>query len=104
MTDRKSVDTAKEFQIDISSASIINSPLYLIAAHQLTQRPDPADPTINFSINRLNNAIFDHVKGRKFYAKVDGVRYPKNPIMNNYDENTYLGQYRDLKLINHQKK
>ena len=33
-TDRKPVDTAKEIQVDISSASNINSPLYLIAAHQ----------------------------------------------------------------------
>ena len=29
-TDRKPVDTARDFQIDISSASNINSPLYLI--------------------------------------------------------------------------
>ena len=36
-TDRKPVDTAREFQMDISSASNINSPLYLIAAHQKTQ-------------------------------------------------------------------
>ena len=36
-TDREPVDTAREFQIDISSASNINSPLYLIAAHQKTK-------------------------------------------------------------------
>ena len=44
-TDRKPVDTVKKFQIDISSASNNNSPLYIIAAHQLTQRPNPADVT-----------------------------------------------------------
>ena len=49
MTDRKPVDTAKEFQIDISSASKINSPLYLVAAHQHTQRLDPANPAVNYS-------------------------------------------------------
>ena len=98
-TDRKLVDTGKEFQIDISSASNINSPLYLIAAHQKTQRPDPTDATINLSNNRFNNTIFDNVKVRKYYVEIDGVRYPKNPIMIDYDKNNYLDQYRDLKLF-----
>ena len=98
-TDRKLVDTAKEFQVDISSASNINSPLYLIAAHQKTQRPDPADATRVFPDNRFNYAIFDDVRVRKCYSEIDGVRYPKNPIMTNFDENKYLDQYRDLKLI-----
>ena len=79
--------------------SNINSPLYLIAAHQLTKRPDPANPAINLSNNRFNNAIFDLAKVRKYYVEIDGVRYPKNPIMKNYDENNYLDQYRDLKLF-----
>ena len=65
-TDRKPVDTAREFQLDISSASNINSPLYLIAAHQKTQRPDHANPANNLSNNRFNNAIFDHVDVRKY--------------------------------------
>ena len=99
ITDRKPVDTAKEFQIDISSASNIKSPIHLISAHQLTQRPDSADPTINLSRNRFNNAFFDHVKVRKYYVEIGGVRYPKNPIMINYDENNELDQYRDLKLF-----
>ena len=64
-TDRKPVDTAREFQKDISSASNINSPLYFIAAHQKTQRPDLANPADNLSNNRFKNAIFDHVKVRK---------------------------------------
>ena len=89
-TDRKPVDTAKEFQIDISSASNINSPLYLVAAHQQTQRIDPADAAINLPRKRFNNVIFDHVKVGKHYSEVDGVEYPKNPIMINYDENICL--------------
>ena len=64
-TDRKPVDTAREFQRDISSASNINSPLYLIAAHQKTQRGDPANSANNLSNNRFNKAIFDHVGVRK---------------------------------------
>ena len=64
-TDRIPVGTAKEFQIDIRSASNINSPLHLIAAHQITQRSDPTDPTINLSNNRFNKSIVDHAKVRK---------------------------------------
>ena len=64
-TDCKPVDTAREFQIDISSASNINSPLYLIAAHQKTQRSDLPNPANNLSNNRFNNSTFDHVELRK---------------------------------------
>ena len=98
-TDRKPVNTAREFQIDISSASNINSPLYLIAAHQKTQRPDPANPANNLPNNRFNNAIFDEVEVRKYYSEIDGVMYPKNPVMVNFAENNYLEQFRDLKLF-----
>ena len=97
-TDRKPVDTAREFQVDISSASNINSPLYLIAAHQKTQRPDPANPANNLPNNRFNNSIFDDVEVRKYCSEIDCVRYPKNPVMVIFAENNYL-QYRDLKLF-----
>ena len=98
-TDRKPVNTAREFQVDISSASNINSPLYLIAAHQKTQRPDPANPANNLSNNRFNISIFDDVEVRKYYSEIDGVRYPKNPVMVIFAENNYLEQYRELKLF-----
>ena len=90
ITDRKPVDTAKEIQLDISSASNINSPLYLIAAHQKTQRPDPANPANNLSNNRFKNAIFDHVEVRKYYSEIEGVRYPKKPVMVNFVKNIYF--------------
>ena len=96
-TDRKPVDAAREFQVDISSASNINSPLYL--AHQKTQKPHPANPANNLSNNRFNNAIFDHVDVRKYYSEIDGIRYPKNSVIVNYEENNYLEQYKDLKLF-----
>ena len=98
-TDRKLVDTDKEFQTDISSASNIKSPLYLISAKQNTQRPNPADATRNVSNNRFNNALFDHSKVKNYYVENDGVRYPKNPVMVNFDENSYLEIFRDLKLF-----
>ena len=96
-TDRKPLDAAREFQIDISSASNINSPLYLIAAHQKTQRLDAAGNVL--PNNRFNFAIFDPVDVRKYYSEIDGVRYPKNPVMVNFEENNYLEQYKDLKLF-----
>ena len=43
-TDQKPVDTAKDFRIVFSSTTSFKSPLHLIAAHHLTERPDPADP------------------------------------------------------------
>ena len=98
-TGRKPIDTAKEFQVDINSASNIISPLHSLAAYQLTQRPDPSDPTVNLSNNRFNNAVIDLATVRKYYVEIDGVRYSKNAIMFNYDENNYLDQYRDLILI-----
>ena len=81
-TDRKPVDAAREFQIHISSASNINSPLYLKAAHQKTQRLNDAGNVL--PNNRFKNAIFDHTDVRKYYSEIVGVRYPKNPIMVNY--------------------
>ena len=95
-TDRK---PAREFHLDISSASNIISPLYIIAVHQKTQRPDPANPANNLSNNRFKNAIFDHVDVRKYYSEIDGIRYPKNPVMVNFEEDNYLEQYKDLKLF-----
>ena len=46
-TDRKPVDTAQAFQLDIGSESKINAPLYLIEAHQKTQRTDHANTLSN---------------------------------------------------------
>ena len=98
-TDRKPVDAAREFQLDSSSASNINSPLYFMAAHQKTQRPDPANPANDLSNNRFNNPIFDHVDVRKYYSEIDGIRYAKNPVMVNFEENNYSEQYKNLKLF-----
>ena len=97
-TDRKTVKTAKELQVDISSESKINSPLYLIAVHQKTQRPNPTNPAVNLSNNRFKNAIFDDddVKVRKYYVEIEGVRYA---IMVNYEKNKYLDQFRDIHLF-----
>ena len=49
-----------------------------MAAHQLTQRLDPADATRVLSKNRFNDANFCHVKVRKFYVEIDGIDILKN--------------------------
>ena len=95
--DRKPFDTAREFQVDVPSGSNINSPLYLIAAHQKTQRLDAAGNVLQN--HRFNNAIFDHVDVRKYHSEIDGIRYPKNPVMFKYGENNYLEQYKDFKIF-----
>ena len=98
-TDRKPGDTAREFQIDISSASNIEGPLYLIAAHQKTQKADPVEPADDLSKNRFNIALFDLVEVKKYYSEIDGVRYLKNPVMVKYENNNYLEKYKDLQLL-----
>ena len=94
VTDRKPVNTGNEYQLDIGSASNINIPLYLIVAHQKTQRENPARPP-----NQFNNAVFDHVDVKRYFVEIDGVRYPKDPVETNFSDNKYLDQYRDLKLF-----
>ena len=94
MTDRKPVNTVNEYQLDIGSASNINIPLYLIVAHQKTQRENPARPP-----NRFNNAVFDHVDVKRYFVEIDGVGYTKNPVETNFSDNKYLDQNRDLKLF-----
>ena len=94
VTDRKPVNTGNECQLDIGSASNINVPVYLIVAHQKTQRDNPARPP-----NQFNNAIFDHVGVKRLFVEIDGVRFPKDPIETNFPDNKCLDQYRDLKVF-----
>ena len=71
MTDRKPVNTGNEYQLDIGSASNINIPLYVMVAHQKTQRDNPERPPIQFN----------------------------NAVETNFSDNKYLDQYRDLKIF-----
>ena len=87
MTDRKPVSTGNEYQLDIGSASKINIPLYLIVAHQKTQRNNPAKPAKQFI-----NAVSDHVDVKRYFVEIDGVRYPKDPVETNFSETKYLDQ------------
>ena len=98
-TDRKSVTTGKEIQLNINLASNLIFPLYLFAAHQKTQRINPAHPTENLSNKRFNDANFDNFCANKHFEEIDGIRYPKDPSINYYKKNYYPNQYRDLKSL-----
>ena len=90
-TERKISNDGRELQVDIGSAQHIKCPKYLISAFQTNARTTP---------NKASNpAIFDDNHVTKYFVEIDGVRYPKDGILTNFEENSYLDQYRDLKLF-----
>ena len=90
-TEHKISNDGRELQIDVASAQGINSTKYLISAFQTNARTTP---------NKASNpAIFDHNNVTKYFVEIDGIRYPKDGLLNNFGENSYLDQYRDLKLF-----
>ena len=90
-TERRIV-TDQIFQVDIGSAQSVNSPKYLICAHQTEARS--ALP------NKRNNiSIFDNINVEKYFIEIDGQRYPRDSVLTNYGENDYIDKYRDLKLF-----
>ena len=91
-TDRKTVDTQLEYQVDIGSAQNSNSPNDLITVHQAAGR-------VGVPNNANNIAIFDHLDERKYRVDIDGVRYPGDGFNVDYGSNDYVDQYRDLKLF-----
>ena len=90
-TERKISNDGRELQVDIGSAQNINSPKYLISAFQTNARTTPN--------KNSNPAIFDNNNVTKYFVEIDGVRYPKDGVLINFEENSYLDQYRDIKLF-----
>ena len=90
-TERRII-TDQIFQVDIGSAQSVNSPKYMIFAHQTEARS-------SLPIKRNNISIFDIINVRKYFIEIDGQRYPRNSVLTNYGENDYFDQYRDLKLF-----
>ena len=68
-TDRKTVDTHLEYQVDIGSAQNFNCPKYLIVAHQTAERIGVQNKTKNI-------AVFDSLIVWKDLVDIDGVGYP----------------------------
>ena len=70
----------------------MNSPKYLIRANQTKGRITTPNKNINI-------AIFDNLDLRKYFAEIDGQRYPRDRVSINYIENDSIDQYRDLKFF-----
>ena len=84
-TDRRVIDTQLENQLDTGSAHKINSPKYLIAAHQTSDKS--AAP------NEANNtAIFDNLNARKNFVEIDSIRYPRESVNKDYNTKIYVDQ------------
>ena len=90
-TERKISNDGRELQVAIGSAQKIKSPKYLISAFQTLARTTPNKASIP--------AIFDSNHVTKYFVEIDGVRYPKDGVLINFEENSYLDHYRDLKLF-----
>ena len=67
-------------QLDIGTCQHVNSPKDLIGAHQTRTRAD------NLNL-------------QKYYVEVDSVRYSRDSVLVNYEQNDYIEQYKDLKLF-----
>ena len=79
-------------QLDIGSSQNVQSPKYSIGARQTRIRADTA--------NKNNNiAIFDNLNLQKYFVEIDSVRYPRDSVLVNYEQNDYIEQYKDIKLF-----
>ena len=79
-------------QLDIGSSQNVQSPKYLIGAHQTKNR-------IDAPISTKNVAKFGNLDLRNHYIEIDGQRYPRDSSLMNYEQNDYIEQYKDLKLF-----
>ena len=69
MVYRKTSNIRYDYSIGYWYFQHVNSPKYLIGAHQTRIRADTA--------NKNNNiAIFDNLNLQKYYVEIDSVRYP----------------------------
>ena len=46
-----------------------------------------------------NIAIFDKLNLQKDFFEIDSVRYPRDGVLVNYEQNDYIEQYKDLKIF-----
>ena len=78
-TERKLSTDGNELQVDIGSAQKIKSPKYLIGAFETVD-------TIGEHEKNNNVAVFDHGNVKKYFAEIDGYRYPKDAVLTNFPE------------------
>ena len=70
-------------QADIGIAQQVNNLKYLIGVHQTRTRRDTADKNNNI-------AIFDNIDLRKHYVEIVSLRYPRDNVLMNYEQNEYI--------------
>ena len=70
-------------QLDIGSSQNVQSPKYLIGAHQTEDRIDGA-------ISTKKIAIFEKLDIRKYYIEIEGQRYLRDSSLMNYEQNDYI--------------
>ena len=78
--------------MDIGTSQHVNSPEYLIGAHQTRTRTDTANKG-----NKI--AIIDNLNPQKYYVEIGSLRYPRDSVLVNYEQNDYIEPYKDLKLF-----
>ena len=82
-SDRKTVDTQLESQVDIGSAQNTNSSKYLMVAQQTAARIGVP--------NKANNiAVFDNLSIRKNHVHINADRYPRDGVSIDYAWNDYV--------------
>ena len=76
-------------KLDIGSAQQDNSPKYLICGHQTKDRTNAPNKKINF-------AIFGNLYLRNCRVEIDKLRYPRDSLLINYEQNDYIEQNKKL--------
>ena len=80
------------YQVDIALAQPINSLKYLICAHQTAVRSDTPNKQTNIS-------VFDHLDVGKYFIDIDGIRFPRDAVLTNYNQNDYLDHYKVIEFF-----
>ena len=78
--------------MDIGTSQHVNSPKYLIGAHQTRTRADTAKKNINI-------AVFDNPNLQKYYVEILSIRCPRDSVNVNYEQSKYIESLKDLKLF-----
>ena len=91
-TERKTSNDGRELQVDIGSAQHVNCPKCLIAVFKILNRMEVP--------NKANIiAVFDKNHVIKHVTAIDEIRCPRDGVSANFEEISYLYQYRELKLF-----
>ena len=77
---------------NIGSAQQVNSPKYLICAPQTKNKTNAPNKKINI-------AIFDSLDFQKYHVQIDSIRYARDSLLINYEQNGYSEQYEDLNFF-----